>query len=48
MQNYTAFYVNNVDFGLRSVSGAKMIIPDPDRAFYFIYNLMAPRVIHNS
>ncbi len=35
-QDYIAFYVKNVDFGLKSVSGAKTIIPDPDRAVYYL------------
>ncbi len=36
MQNYTAFYVKNIDFGLWSVSGARTIIPDPNRAGYYL------------
>jgi hypothetical protein len=35
-QNYTAFYVKNVDFGLKSVSGVKTIIPDPDHAGHYL------------
>jgi hypothetical protein len=35
IQNYTAFNVKNVDIGLRSVSGARTIIPDPDSDAYY-------------